>query len=90
MLSTKKYTIISITDNKMGVFDDAWRDSVRKKKTKKKIEEEIFDDDYLAEVSDTVRTSDGDFTTVGNKDLQDIRTILKHLINRLDKIAGMK
>tara|TARA_Y100001938_G_scaffold144082_1_gene218057 strand:- start:924 stop:1148 length:225 start_codon:yes stop_codon:yes gene_type:complete len=74
----------------MGVFDDAWRDSVRTKKTKNKIEEEIFDDDYLAEVSNTVRTSDGDFTTVGNKDLQDIRTILKHLINKLDKIAGMK
>ena len=90
MLSTKKYTIINITDSKMGIFDDAWRDSVRTKKTKNKIEEEIFDDDYLAEVSNTVRTSDGDFTTVGNKDLQDIRTILKHLINKLDKIAGMK
>ena len=71
------------------MFDDAWRKSV-KRENKKTLEDSIFDDDYLANVKDTVRTSDGDFTTVGNKDIAEIKTILKHLINRVDKIAGMK
>ena len=42
----------------------------RSKKVKE--EEKIFDDLYLAEVKGRNRTSDGDFTTVGNQDLQEI------------------
>ena len=72
----------------MGMMDDAWRESVRGKKVKE--EEKIFDDLYLAEVKDRTRTSDGDFTTVGNQDLQEIKQILKHLIEKLDKISGMR
>ena len=73
----------------MGMFDDAWRESV---KSKKKMTEDlqIFDDDYLAEVKGRNRTSEGDFTTVGNQDLQEIKEILQHLINKLDKISGMR
>ena len=55
-----------------------------------KEEEKIFDDLYLAEVKGRTRTSDGDFTTVGNQDLQEIKQILKHLIEKLDKISGMR
>ena len=71
------------------MFDDAWRESV---KNKKKMTEDlqIFDDDYLAEVKGRNRTSEGDFTTVGNQDLQEIKEILQHLINKLDKISGMR
>ena len=72
----------------MGMMDDAWRDSVRSKKVDK--DEKIFDDIYLAEVKGRTRTSDGDFTTVGNQDLQEIKQILKHLIEKLDKISGMR
>lgn len=72
----------------MGMMDDAWRESVRSKKVDK--DEKIFDDIYLAEVKGRTRTSDGDFTTVGNKDLQEIKEILKHLIEKLDKISGMR
>ncbi len=70
-------------------MDDAWRESV---KSKKKMTEDlqIFDDDYLAEVKGRNRTSEGDFTTVGNQDLQEIKEILQHLINKLDKISGMR
>ena len=49
-----------------------------------------FLDDYLAEVKGRNRTSEGDFTTVGNQDLQEIKEILQHLINKLDKISGMR
>jgi len=72
----------------MGMMDDAWRESVKDKKVDK--DEKIFDDIYLAEVKGRTRTSDGDFTTVGNKDLQEIKEILKHLIEKLDKISGMR
>ena len=72
----------------MGMMDDAWRESVRSKKVDK--DEKIFDDIYLAEVKGRTRTSDGDFTTVGNKDLQEIKEILKHLVEKLDKISGMR
>lgn len=72
----------------MGMMDDAWRESVRSKKVDK--DEKIFDDIYLAEVKGRTRTSDGDFTTVGNQDLQEIKQILKHLIEKLDKISGMR
>lgn len=72
----------------MGMMDDAWRESVRGKKVKE--EEKIFDDLYLAEVKGRTRTSDGDFTTVGNQDLQEIKKILIHLIEKLDKISGMR
>ena len=72
----------------MGMMDDAWRDSVRNKKVKD--EEKIFDDLYLAEVKGRTRTSDGDFTTVGNQDIQEIKQILIHLIEKLDKISGMR
>lgn len=72
----------------MGMMDDAWRESVRSKKVDK--DEKIFDDIYLAEVKGRTRTSDGDFTTVGNQDLQEIKEILKHLIEKLDKISGMR
>jgi hypothetical protein len=70
----------------MGMFDDAWRESV---KGKEDIEEEIFDDEYLAKIKETIRTSDGDFCTVSLQDIEEIKTILKHLINRVDKITGM-
>ena len=70
------------------MMDDAWRESVRSKKVDK--DEKIFDDIYLAEVKGRTRTSDGDFTTVGNKDLQEIKEILKHLVEKLDKISGMR
>ena len=70
------------------MMDDAWRESVKDKKVDK--DEKIFDDIYLAEVKGRTRTSDGDFTTVGNKDLQEIKEILKHLIEKLDKISGMR
>lgn len=70
------------------MMDDAWRESVRSKKVDK--DEKIFDDIYLAEVKGRTRTSDGDFTTVGNQDLQEIKQILKHLIEKLDKISGMR
>ena len=72
----------------MGMMDDAWRESVRGKKVKN--EEKIFDDLYLAEVKGRTRTSDGDFTTVGNQDIQEIKQILIHLIEKLDKISGMR
>ena len=72
----------------MGMMDDAWRESVKRKKVN--IDDKIFDDDYLAKVKNRTRTSDGDFTTVGNQDLQEIKQILKHLINKLDKISGMR
>lgn len=72
----------------MGMMDDAWRESVRSRKVDK--DEKIFDDIYLAEVKGRTRTSDGDFTTVGNQDLQEIKQILKHLIEKLDKISGMR
>ena len=72
----------------MGMMDDAWRESVKRKKVN--IDDKIFDDDYLAEVKNRTRTSDGDFTTVGNKDIEEIKEILKHLINKLDKISGMR
>jgi len=72
----------------MGMMDDAWRESVKDKKVDK--DEKIFDDIYLAEVKGRTRTSDGDFTTVGNQDLQEIKQILKHLIEKLDKISGMR
>lgn len=72
----------------MGMMDDAWRESVKDKKVDK--DEKIFDDIYLAEVKGRTRTSDGDFTTVGNKDLQEIKEILKHLVEKLDKISGMR
>jgi hypothetical protein len=72
----------------MGMMDDAWRESVRSKKVDK--DEKIFDDIYLAEVKGRTRTSDGDFTTVGNKDIDEIKEILKHLIEKLDKISGMR
>ena len=72
----------------MGIMDDAWRESVRSKKVSS--DEKIFDDLYLAEVKGRTRTSDGDFTTVGNQDLQEIKQILKHLIEKLDKISGMR
>ena len=55
-----------------------------------KEEEKIFDDLYLAEVKGRTRTSDGDFTTVGNQDLQEIKQILKHLIEKLDKISDKR
>lgn len=70
------------------MMDDAWRESVKDKKVDK--DEKIFDDIYLAEVKGRTRTSDGDFTTVGNQDLQEIKQILKHLIEKLDKISGMR
>ena len=70
-------------------MDDAWRESVKRKR-KMSDDLQIFDDDYLAEVKGRARTSDGDFTTVGNQDLQEIKEILKHLINKLDKISGMR
>lgn len=70
------------------MMDDAWRESVKDKKVDK--DEKIFDDIYLAEVKGRTRTSDGDFTTVGNKDLQEIKEILKHLVEKLDKISGMR
>ena len=72
----------------MGMMDDAWRESVKDKKVNK--DDKIFDDIYLAEVKGRTRTSDGDFTTVGNQDLQEIKQILKHLIEKLDKISGMR
>ena len=72
----------------MGMMDDAWRESVRSKKVKN--EEKIFDDLYLAEVKGRTRTSDGDFTTVGNQDIREIKQILIHLIEKLDKISGMR
>lgn len=72
----------------MGMMDDAWRESVKDKKVDK--DEKIFDDIYLAEVKGRTRTSDGDFTTVGNKDIEEIKQILKHLIEKLDKISGMR
>ena len=53
-------------------------------------DDKIFDDIYLAEVKGRTRTSDGDFTTVGNQDLQEIKQILTHLIEKLDKISGMR
>ena len=53
-------------------------------------DDKIFDDVYLAKVKERVRTSDGDFTTVGSTDLQEIKEILKHLIKKLDKISGIK
>ena len=71
----------------MGMMDDAWRESVKDKKVNK--DDKIFDDIYLAEVKGRTRTSDGDFTTVGNKDIEEIKEILKHLIKKLDKISGM-
>jgi len=71
----------------MGMMDDAWRESVRSKKVDEN--DKIFDDTYLAEVKGRTRTSDGDFTTVGNKDIEEIKEILKHLIKKLDKISGM-
>ena len=70
------------------MMDDAWRESVKDKKVDK--DEKIFDDIYLAEVKGRTRTSDGDFTTVGNKDIEEIKQILKHLIEKLDKISGMR
>ena len=72
----------------MGMMDDAWRESVKDKKVNK--DDKIFDDIYLAEVKGRTRTSDGDFTTVGNQDLQEIKQILTHLIEKLDKISGMR
>ena len=72
----------------MGMMDDAWRESVKDKKVNK--DDKIFDDIYLAEVKGRTRTSDGDFTTVGNQDLQEIKQILIHLIEKLDKISGMR
>ena len=62
----------------MGMMDDAWRDSVRSKKVKE--DEKIFDDLYLAEVKGRTRTSDGDFTTVGNQDLQEIKYKIKKMM----------
>ena len=72
----------------MGMMDDAWRETVKDKK-KVNDEDKIFDDVYLSKVKERIRTSEGDFTTVGSTDLQEIKEILRHLIKKLDKISGM-
>tara|TARA_Y100001937_G_scaffold24219_1_gene34841 strand:+ start:7859 stop:8074 length:216 start_codon:yes stop_codon:yes gene_type:complete len=71
----------------MGMMDDAIRDTVRDKKNE--YEDKIFDDDYLAKVKERIRTSDGDFVTVGVDDMHEIKKILNHLIKKIDKISGM-
>ena len=73
----------------MGMMDDAIRETVQDKK-KVNDDDKIFDDLYLAEVKGRTRTSEGDFTTIGNQDLQEIKQILIHLIEKLDKISGMR
>jgi len=72
----------------MGLMDDAIRETVKDKK-KVTDDDKIFDDVYLAKVKERIRTSEGDFTTVGSTDLQEIKEILKHLIKKLDIISGM-